>query len=78
MAGSYELWNTRTGNLVGAFETEDAALAAVRQALEAYGPEYAERLLLGREGRNGRSRKIADRAALVERALAVRPGSVSA
>jgi hypothetical protein len=77
MANSYELWNTRTGNLLGAFESEDAALEAVRQALTAYGRAYAERLLLGREDRRGRSRKIAESTELVERALAVRSGSVS-
>jgi hypothetical protein len=77
MAKSYELWNTRSGNLLGTFESEEAALEAVRQALAAYGRAYAERLLLGCEDRSGRSRKIAQSAELVERALAVRPGSRS-
>lgn len=72
MAGTYELWNTRTGNIVGAFESEDAALEAVRRTVESYGRAYAERLLLGREDHHGRSRRVAAGAELVERALTVR------
>ena len=72
MAGIYELWNTRTGNIVGAFVSEDAALEAVRQTIESYGRDYTERLLLGREDRNGRSRRIVTGSELVERALAAR------
>jgi hypothetical protein len=68
MAGTYELWNTRTGNIVGAFENEEAALEAVCKAVESYGREYAEQLLLGRENSRGRSRMIATGAELVERA----------
>ena len=71
MTDTYELWNTRTGNIVGTFESEDAALKAVRQAMDSYGRDYAERLLLGREDRNGRSRRIADGAELVRLALTV-------
>ncbi len=72
MSSTYELWNTRTGNIVGAFDSEDAALEAVRQAVESYGRDYAEHLLLGREDRHGRSRRIADSTELVHRALTIR------
>ncbi len=78
MAGTYELWNTRTGNMFGAFESEDAALAAVRRAIESHGRSYAERLLLGREDHSGQSRKIADGAELIERALTAGRRSLSA
>ena len=78
MASTYELWNTRTGNIVAGFETEEAALEAVRQAIESYGRDYAERLLLGREDRHGRSRRIAAGAELVQRVLTMRPRSISA
>jgi hypothetical protein len=78
MASTYELWNTRTGNIIGAYDSEDAALEAVRRVIESYGRAYAERLLLGREDRHGRSRRIAASAELVERALADRPRPISA
>src|SRR2546425_591211 len=34
----YELWELSTGNLVGAYETEAAALRAVAEAIRRYGP----------------------------------------
>lgn len=45
----YELWDTQTGNLVGEYESEAAALAVVRGALSRYGPDVAAWLALGAE-----------------------------
>jgi hypothetical protein len=36
-APSFELWDLQTGNMVDAFNTEGAALAAVRDALDQHG-----------------------------------------
>jgi hypothetical protein len=67
---SYELWNRRSRSSYGAFDTEGAAMQAVRRAADAYGRDFAERLVLGHENRRGRTRQIAAGAELVERALA--------
>jgi hypothetical protein len=74
----YELWNLETGNAVGEYPSEAAALEAVRLSIEAHGIQYAEQLGLGVENRRGRTRKIATRRELVERALASAPRSVPA
>ena len=55
----YELWNTRTRNLVDSFSTEAAALSAVRKIIEANGPEYARHLALAQEDSRGKTRLIA-------------------
>jgi len=65
---SYELWDLTSGNIIGGYGTEAAALEAVRDILQRLGPEMAERLMLGCEER-GQSRSIATGAALVRRAL---------
>ena len=52
---TYELWQMRSGNLMATFETEPAALAAVRQAMRRHGAGYAATLALGREDGRGRS-----------------------
>ena len=74
MAAIFELWNTKTGNLLGTYDSEAAALDAVAGLVERYGAAYVERLLLGCEDRRGRSRQIASGAELVTRirAAAVR------
>ena len=73
MAETYELWSMTSCNLVGTFANEAEALAAVRVAHEQHGAAYAAGLALGYEDRRGRTRAIADGAALVERALAAAP-----
>jgi hypothetical protein len=69
MPTAYELWSMTSRNLLGCFGTEAEALAAVRDALERNGPDYAVALALGREDRRGRTRAIAHGSALIERAL---------
>lgn len=43
----YELMDVDTGNAIGIYETEAAALAEVRALLRANGPGYARALSLG-------------------------------
>ncbi len=66
---SYELWELDTGNLVGGYETEAAALVIVRRSIERYGRESVATLGLAREAR-GRTTTIAVGDALATRALA--------
>jgi hypothetical protein len=70
---TYELWQMRSGNLMATFETEPAALAAIREAMRRHGAGYAATLALGREDGRGRSKPIAMGAELAERAAAVEP-----
>jgi hypothetical protein len=70
---TYELWSKISRSIVGAFPTEDAALAAVRDAVETHGRAYAEGLAVIREDRRGRSKAVAEGSVLVDRALAVLP-----
>jgi hypothetical protein len=68
---AYEVWSTVAGSILGGYDTEDAALAAVRTAVERYGPAYGDGLALAYEDRSGRSRPIAQGAELVRRAMGV-------
>jgi hypothetical protein len=68
---TFELWNSESGNLLGAFATERDALAAVREAVQRNGPSYGHGLALGREGSRGDSRIVARGQALVDRALSL-------
>ena len=65
----YELWNTRTRNAVGDFDSEAEALAVVREAIRRHGREYADMLVLGCENDAGESRAIAAGQDLAELAL---------
>jgi hypothetical protein len=66
---AYEVWSTVARSVLGGYETEEAALAAVRAALARYGRVYADGLALLYEDRAGRSRLVADGAELARRAL---------
>ena len=66
---TYEMWSKVSRSIIGTFDSEDAALTAVREAVKAHGRPYAEELALIREDSRGRSRAIADGIALVDRAL---------
>jgi hypothetical protein len=65
---TYELWSKVSRSAVGAYGSEDEALAVVRNALITHGRAYAEGFAIIREDSRGRSKLIADGAALVERA----------
>lgn len=69
MAVTFELWSTASGNVIGCFDTEVAALAAIRDALDAHGEEYVIGLALGREDTRGHSQAIAQGTELLKRAL---------
>jgi hypothetical protein len=43
----WELWDTESGNIIDAYETENQALAEVRVAVATYGPEYVNSWALG-------------------------------
>lgn len=60
-----EAWNTRTGNRVGSFGTQDEALAFVARAAQEHGAGYVRRLALVAEDDRGRSRTLATGADLV-------------
>jgi len=70
---TYELWETASGNLVGTYDTEAAALSAVRMAIDRNGRGYVDQLALGREDSRGRSTPIAAGGRLAERALSESP-----
>lgn len=42
MVATFELWDLETGNALGAFPTERAALLAVADAARRYGREFVE------------------------------------
>ncbi len=70
---TYELWETISGNLVGTYDSESAALAVVRRAIDRHGRAYVDSLALGREDSRGRSTPLASGAQLADRALAELP-----
>ena len=67
---TYELWDTKTRNAVGGFDSEAEALAVVREAIRRHGREYANMLVLGCEDDDGESRSIAQGQELAARAEA--------
>lgn len=68
---TYELWEMRSGNLVGSWPAEAEALAVVREALARHGPEFVASLSLLSEDTQGDTTVVAEGAALVERARQV-------
>jgi hypothetical protein len=69
VAATFELWSVASGNVIGCFDSEAAALAAVRDALDTHGQHYVVGLALGREDSRGRSKAIARGTELLKRAL---------
>jgi hypothetical protein len=68
--GAFQLWRLDTGNCVGAFDDESAALAEVRAGVRADGREaWANTALLQAGDEAGDIRPIAEGDELVERAL---------
>ncbi len=66
MRKGFELWDPTTGNLVGYYRSERAALRDVLDTVERYGPESTAALSLGLVGPAG---LVAEGEALIERAL---------
>ncbi|MDQ3701249.1 MAG: hypothetical protein M3442_10050 [Chloroflexota bacterium] len=80
MATTFALWDLETGNLAGAYDTEDAALTIVRRSIKQWGRESVATLALARESQ-GKTTALAEGDALAERAqvaLAAKPGAISA
>lgn len=74
---TFELWELDSGNAAGEYRTAAEALAAIRAMIAAHGRRAAESFLLARTNTRGRSKPIAQGAALVELALATdEPGSL--
>jgi hypothetical protein len=69
----YQLWDTETANMVGAFETEDAALRLVRDAARLRGRAYVDAWALECEDDQGRVEPIAEGEALLLRATGDMP-----
>ena len=67
----YELWDGDTGNLVGAYESEKDALAAVHDTVRRHGRAAASTLALAVEDEGGEGGMLASGASLIERAEAV-------
>ena len=70
MASSYELWDSESRNLLGAYASEDEALTVVRQAIQKHGPPVVATLFLAHEDDDGRSTTIASGGDLLRRAEA--------
>lgn len=68
---TYTLMDTETGNLIGTYATEHEALILLQGAMAAYGTEYADTLVLGREDAGGHTILIAEGKVLAKRALAL-------
>lgn len=64
----FEIWDTKTGNLLGDYETEAEALADAATAVKAHGEEFVDSLVLIRVGPRGGLSRIAAGATLVSRA----------
>lgn len=73
----YELFDTESANQVGVYETEEAALAVVRDAVRAHGLDAVATLALGREDEAGDTTVIASGIALAELAM-IREGATAA
>ena len=66
----FQIWEAESANLVGSYETEDAALAIVRSAVQKHGRDAVESLALLREEIGTGLTPVAEGAALVDLALA--------
>lgn len=67
---AFELWETRSGNLMGSYETKAQALAVIADAILSHGRAYVETVALMRENSRGRSQLIAMGAELADLAQA--------
>jgi hypothetical protein len=65
----YELWDFESRNLLGAYATEDEALAIVRATIDEYGMENVRRWGLGHD-RRGKLISLLEGDALAQHAVA--------
>lgn len=73
---TFELWDKDSRSVVGTFDSEAEALAAVREALERHSQAYAEDFAIIREDAEGASELVGEGMDLVERALRSVPAPV--
>ena len=66
---TFELWDMRSRNAIGGFESKAAALAAVRKLIDDHGRDYVDDLFLGCEDGRGNSKPIAKGQELADLAL---------
>jgi len=66
----FELWETRSRNLIADYDTEAEALAEVWAAMHLHGPEYADSLMLVQVGPWGGLTTLASGRELATRAQA--------
>ena len=66
----YALWDMRSGNLMGDYDSEALALETLAAAIGVHGEGYAETVALVRVGPQGTPLQIAAGAELAERAMA--------
>lgn len=71
MATTYEIWETRSNNVVGTYVSEDAALAAVAAQVKRYGAAAVDSWTLLRETDDDEVVALASSAELA--ACAIRP-----
>ena len=62
----FELWDMDTRNLVGTYETQEAALDIVRKTVRRHGHKHTESLALGTEDSRGNVRAVAAGQALTD------------
>ena len=67
---TYEVFAKDNANQIGAFDTEEEALLEIRWAIENYGVEWVDALVLGEIDAQGRPRFIAEGRELAQLALA--------
>lgn len=73
MTARYGLWDVESGNNLGFYPTQDAALAAVRRELRAYGKASVITLALDREDQQGGSGLVAEGVGLIVLAESAAP-----
>jgi hypothetical protein len=66
----YEIWETASGNRVGAYASMSAALDVIHRSVEKHGASYADTLILAREDDDGETELLAEGADLVKMAMA--------
>ncbi len=59
MTAGFELWSMSSGNLLDDFDTEEEALATIRELIVLNGPETTDELALTYVGDDGQSRTVA-------------------
>jgi len=66
---NYEVWETSTGNLLGAYSTKRDALALVREVIDLHGLDSVETIVLGLHDGQRQAKTIAEGKNLAELAF---------